>query len=378
MGIGCSLARIANYTFADDADATSDPSSAKPMRHAPPASMPSSSTTLRCRSRHSERSRLRDQIQFDPVAYLEGLADALDAGGEPVIFEGSRVESVNTTSVVTAAGSVKAERVILATHLDARPRRPLCARRAESLVCRGCAHPRRHYRPGCLWTAARSTRSAAFRTTAGGLLLVGGQSHRIGQGDPGQSIAALEKYARERFAASDFEYRWDAHDFVSEDRLPFVGSVTPRGDRVLTVTGLSKWGLALGAACAEISRLPRPAAGRSGRPSSTPSGHRARADGPRSPSMAPRPRLHITGDRLKRADEEELAPGDGAVVGDGLGQQAVFRDDDGTLHRLSARCTHLGCIVAFNKPARNMGLPVSRLALRRRRRGPGGPRRRTA
>ena len=67
--------------------------------------------------------------------------------------------------------------------------------------------------------------------------------------------------------------------------------------------------------------------------------------------------LHITGDRLKRADEDELAPGDGAVVGDGLGQQAVFRDDDGTLHRLSARCTHLGCIVAFNKPARTWDCP---------------------
>ena len=29
-------------------------------------------------------------------------------------------------------------------------------------------------------------------------------------------------------------------------------------------------------------------------------------------------------------------------------QRAVCRDEAGTLHALSARCTHLGCIVHFN------------------------------
>jgi Rieske Fe-S protein len=59
--------------------------------------------------------------------------------------------------------------------------------------------------------------------------------------------------------------------------------------------------------------------------------------------------LHFFGDRVvKRGSVDEIAPGEGRIVGDGLGQRAAYRDDDGTLHELSARCTHLGCIVNWN------------------------------
>jgi Rieske Fe-S protein len=33
---------------------------------------------------------------------------------------------------------------------------------------------------------------------------------------------------------------------------------------------------------------------------------------------------------------------------DGLGKVAVYKDDQGVLHRRSASCTHLGCIVHWN------------------------------
>jgi nitrite reductase/ring-hydroxylating ferredoxin subunit len=59
--------------------------------------------------------------------------------------------------------------------------------------------------------------------------------------------------------------------------------------------------------------------------------------------------LRFFGDRLvKRAHVESIQPGEGRIVGSGLGQRAVYRDEDGELHALSARCTHLGCIVNWN------------------------------
>ncbi len=59
----------------------------------------------------------------------------------------------------------------------------------------------------------------------------------------------------------------------------------------------------------------------------------------------------------KRRSAEDLGPGEGAVVGAGLGQRATFRDEDGALHALSARCTHLGCIVGFNRAERTWDCP---------------------
>ncbi len=86
----------------------------------------------------------------------------------------------------------------------------------------------------------------------GELLLVGGESHRAGSGDPGDHFEALADWGSEQFPVSAYEHRWAAHDFISEDGLPYVGAATLFSDRALTVTGLKKWGLAMGTSCATM------------------------------------------------------------------------------------------------------------------------------
>jgi len=44
----------------------------------------------------------------------------------------------------------------------------------------------------------------------------------------------------------------------------------------------------------------------------------------------------------------EIKPGTGAVLRQGLSKIAVYRDEAGKVHEMSAVCTHLGCIVAWN------------------------------
>jgi Rieske Fe-S protein len=142
------------------------------------------------------------------------------------------------------------------------------------------------------------------------------------------------------------------------DSLPFVGPLWPLSDRIHTVTGLRKWGLAMGTAGSGI--LTDLITGR---------------DNPWAGSFSPM-RLHpMAGgsdfvkenanvakrfflDRVaQRAGAEDLAAGEGKVIGAGLGQRAVYRDDAGVLHNLSARCTHLGCIVNFNRAERTWDCP---------------------
>ncbi|NUP27845.1 MAG: Rieske 2Fe-2S domain-containing protein, partial [Nocardia sp.] len=45
---------------------------------------------------------------------------------------------------------------------------------------------------------------------------------------------------------------------------------------------------------------------------------------------------------------DDLAPGTGAVMRRSGKRCAVYRDTAGRLHTVSAVCTHLGCLVAFN------------------------------
>jgi nitrite reductase/ring-hydroxylating ferredoxin subunit len=54
---------------------------------------------------------------------------------------------------------------------------------------------------------------------------------------------------------------------------------------------------------------------------------------------------------------EKIPPGQGAVIQDGLKKIAAFRDENGMLHALSAKCTHLGCVVHWNSAEKSWGCP---------------------
>jgi glycine/D-amino acid oxidase-like deaminating enzyme/nitrite reductase/ring-hydroxylating ferredoxin subunit len=303
-----------------------------------------------------------DQAEFHPLAYLHGLANAAEEAGCRV-HEGTRVVSIgqgDPCELRTDSGfSVRAGHVIVATHLPILDRGVFFAR----------THPERSYVllvslrgsvPQGMYLSdespAHSLRSVP--TPDAELLMVGGESHKAGQSDAAQRYTALEQWARERFDVVSVEHRWATQDNMPADSLPFVGTVWPLSDRILTVTGLRKWGLAMGTAGSGI--LTDLITGR---------------DNPWAGSFSPK-RLHpIAGgsdfvkenanvakrfflDRVaQRAGAEDLAAGEGKVIGAGLGQRAVYRDDAGVLHNLSARCTHLGCIVNFNRAERTWDCP---------------------
>jgi Rieske Fe-S protein len=54
---------------------------------------------------------------------------------------------------------------------------------------------------------------------------------------------------------------------------------------------------------------------------------------------------------------DELEPGRGAIIREGLTKVAAYRDEQGQLHRRSAACTHLGCHVHWNSLERCWDCP---------------------
>ena len=55
---------------------------------------------------------------------------------------------------------------------------------------------------------------------------------------------------------------------------------------------------------------------------------------------------YIAPGELKSVDE--LEPGKGAIIREGLRKIAAYRDDAGKLYRVSAACTHVGCHLHWN------------------------------
>ena len=91
LGIDCGFRRTANYTWADEpGDRQSIESEHEASRAAGLETELVEQTPLPFEA--AGAVRLADQAEFDPVAFLRGLADELDRDGQ-VVFERSRVRS---------------------------------------------------------------------------------------------------------------------------------------------------------------------------------------------------------------------------------------------------------------------------------------------
>jgi Rieske Fe-S protein len=54
---------------------------------------------------------------------------------------------------------------------------------------------------------------------------------------------------------------------------------------------------------------------------------------------------------------DNIPPGEGALIRQGLKKIAAYRDDNGELHTCSAACTHLKCIVHWNGTEKTWDCP---------------------
>src|SRR5918912_3242871 len=64
---------------------------------------------------------------------------------------------------------------------------------------------------------------------------------------------------------------------------------------------------------------------------------------------------YVTAGEIKSVDE--LRPSQGAIMREGLSKLAIYRDDGGVIHKLSAICPHLGCVVSWNPTEKTWDCP---------------------
>ena len=307
--------------------------------------------------------RFDDQAEFQPYAFMTGVAAALADGGCR-IHEDTRAISLHDGSpcrVETNRGMITAGHAVVANHFPFTDRALFFARQ----------HPERSYAVtaridgatpnGMFISASSPTRSIRSHPLEGeDVLLVGGEGHKVGQGgDHGERFRRLADFAEENWRVEEFLYRWSSQDNMPADGVPFVGKLTPRSRASYTATGFRKWGLAMGAASGVII-----SDGILGRDNGwaelfDPNRLNATASAQDLVTENANVAFHFFADRLTKraADSDDLAPGEGKIVSRHGRQVAVSKDDAGVVHALSARCTHLGCIVSWNDAERSWDCP---------------------
>jgi len=323
--------------------------------------------------------KFADQAQFHPRKYLLALADEIP-GEEANVFEETKVTEIDDGGrddpcrVETDRGTVTAESVLLTTHFPIEDPAFYFARqypkRSYVLAVELAEEPPEgmFYRDESPYFSVRPVPSAEGPGSGAGgkgsdrpMALVGGQNHKTGQGgSTAERYRKLERQAREHFEVEWVAYRWSTQDFVTVDKIPFVGELGPATHGVYVATGFGGWGMTNGTAAGRM--LAAYARGESPRWADAfdPQRFDLETGGKEFLKENLDVGTEFTRDWAKapfRGKDPMVAPGEGEVVRRDGKQLAVARDEKGELHVRSAVCTHMDCIVHWNDGEQSWDCP---------------------
>ncbi len=309
------------------------------------------------------------QAQFEPLAFLGGVVKVLKEKGvqlyAPVTvkdFDAS--SSGGEVTLTTDQGKrVIASHVIVATNTPINDLATIHTKQAAYRTY-AMAFETAEAAPTLAWDMEdpyHYVRYAVDAVTQRPVLIVGGEDHRVGQDvEADKNFPRLEAWARERFpAVGSIVCQWSGQVFEPSDGLAFIGK-NPGQDRVLILTGFSGNGMTYSALSAEliadlIGGLHHPFA--------------SLYDPKRKPGSASAISSFVQenlntaaqyADWLGPADvgtAEQIARGEGAVVRRGLTRVAIYVDEAGATHELSATCPHLGGVVSWNSAEKSWDCP---------------------
>jgi glycine/D-amino acid oxidase-like deaminating enzyme/nitrite reductase/ring-hydroxylating ferredoxin subunit len=362
LGIDCDFERLPAFTYTEDPQRVS--AIEAEVEAAQQAGLPAAfSSQIGLPFPIQGAVRVEDQAQFHPRRFCLGLAEAIAAGGGQ-IFEQTRALDLRLgfpCTVKTHHGPLRADYVVVATHLPFFDPAGLFAKTSPSRSYALAVTLTEPAPPGMYLSADPATRSVRPLVSGSRQAVLAGEEHKTGHGrDTRTHYQALEAWARDRFRLESVDYRWSAQDYLPADSVPYIGRLIPGYGRLHVATGFKKWGMTHSAVAAMLLRDEI-----TGRPSPWAGLFRATRLHPLASAKELAVHnldvgLRFAVDRLltaRPAPARDLAPGEAGIRELNGEKVAAYRDEAGRLHAVSGRCTHLGCLVAWNAAERTWDCP---------------------
>jgi glycine/D-amino acid oxidase-like deaminating enzyme/nitrite reductase/ring-hydroxylating ferredoxin subunit len=310
--------------------------------------------------------RFPRQAMFHAGKYLQGLAQAFRAQGGHILT-GTHAVGVDKGEVARVelddGRKIHARHVIVATNTPFVDRVKMHTKQAAyRTYVVGFELPRERFPSLLLWDLADPYHYVRVVRNVDGhdVLLVGGEDHKTGQEeDPAARFTRLSNWARDRFEGlGEARFRWSGQVMEPVDGLAYIGR-NPGDRNIYVITGDSGNGMTHGTLGGMIT---------SDLVAERANPWTALYDPARKTLQAAGSFIdenanvlgHLVGDWIARGEVKErrqIPLGSGAIVRDGLELRAVYRDNDGRFHELSAACTHLGCVVQWNDVEKSWDCP---------------------
>src|SRR3954447_23477718 len=296
------------------------------------------------------------QAMFHPRKYMIGLAKAFEAAGGR-LYARTRIAEVKggaDAHAMTDDGlRIDAGHIVVATNTPINDRVTMHTKQAayRSYVV-GFEIPKDSYPGFLLWDMADPYHYV--RPMRGGghdLLIVGGEDHKTGQArDMDARYRRLEEWTGRHFGGlGAVKYRWSGQVIEPVDSLAFIGR-NPGEENVYIATGDSGHGMTHGTIAGML--IADLVQGRENPWVGLYDPARVTIKAARSfASENINAGAHLVKDWLGPGEVdsvERVARGGGALLRQGATKIAVYRGEQGAVHKHSAVCPHLDCIVQWN------------------------------
>ncbi|CAF3371804.1 unnamed protein product [Rotaria sp. Silwood2] len=311
-----------------------------------------------------------NQAEFHPLKFLNGICKAIiKYGGE--IFTNSHAEGIEdsdkeknkkATVILTKKKTITAENVIVATNSPISDYLAIHTKQAPYMTyVIGFIIPQDYVKEGLYWDDADPYHYIRrYFDGEDEILIVGGEDHKTGQEDnPDERYNCLEEWAKQHFSElGKIKYRWSGQVMEPVDGLSFIGKDPENKNSVYITTGDSGMGMTHAAFSGIllkdlICEYENPW---------------AELYDPKRITVKAADEFLKEGvnvvaqfvDYVTPGDEssvKEIANGEGALIREGLKKIAAYRDEKGDLHKFSAVCPHLKCIVQWNPSEKTWDCP---------------------
>ncbi|MEO7099489.1 MAG: FAD-dependent oxidoreductase [Luteolibacter sp.] len=297
------------------------------------------------------------QMKFHPLKYIHAMAREAARKGA-LIYEGTQVTQFadKPKHLIANGRKITYGHVVIATHRPLQGNSTAAGatlfqtKLASYSTYVVAARVSNDTLPEMIWsdTADPFHYLRVDRTSEGDIVIFGGEDHKTGQeGETVRCFEQLEHDLSRLIPAAEIIHRWSGQVIETVDGLPYIGAIS---NDQFVATGFSGNGMTFGTVGAMMARDKIIGRVNGWEETFAPSRKEVTALPTYLEENADFP-YHLVKDRIGIEDDKSstLKKGDGCVMKINGTNAAVYRDDDGALHQLSAVCPHLGCIVTWNE-----------------------------
>lgn len=303
--------------------------------------------------------RVADQAKFHPLKFLFALAKEIHGGGSH-IFENSAVKEFDSKRKRAKVKGhwIDYDRVVLATNNPLLGESCLIAGMIFQMKLSlyssyviGATIPRGSVPIASFWDTNDPYQYLRVdRHDSSDYAIFGGEDHKTGQARNTETcFRKVEKAFTKLVPQAKIDHRWSGQVIVTNDGLPYIG---PNEEDQFIATGYCGNGYTFGVTAAVMARDWITGVKNPWRDLFNPDRKKVRGgtwDYLQENKDYP---YYLIQDRFRSPEGESLRAvkrGEGKILKLGRKKLAVYRDEQGRAKKMSAVCTHMGCLVRWNQ-----------------------------